>query len=395
MERVHSGILARDPPERAKSIGAGNKTVGFLDWILGRRTDDRVIPHTNRVRRSEQPHSDAGSTSAVATLERPAKAVADSASQSESSENWWAPEGVTQTELPAIARPELTPEAIALENTLVSHFDGHDLSIPPLPRTAEKVLERLRDPGVNLPKIAEDIAEDQVLAAAVLRLVNSPMYRGLSHIASLPLAIARLGTNIVRTMMVQQSVRASLFDKQIGNRALAEVVWRRSLGSACIMRSLSRFTKVDQEDAFLVGLLHDIGNVMVLRIMHAQQMVMHDSLDVATFEYLCHETHQEFGELIADAWGLPEALKALIAKHHTYPESDDPLRLQRLQLIASDSIAAMLGYAPTAQLNLLGSRAILELGLADPDNPNGGSPSFLEYLRELPDMLAEATDIGA
>ena len=368
--------------------------MGFLDWILGRRTDDRVIPHTNRVRRSEQPHSDAGSTSAVATLERPAKAVDDSASQSESSENWWAPEGVTQTELPAIARPVLTPEAIALENTLVSHFDGHDLSIPPLPRTAEKVLERLRDPGVNLPKIAEDIAEDQVLAASVLRLVNSPMYRGLSHIASLPLAITRLGTKIVRTMMVQQSVRASLFDKQIGNRALAEVVWRRSLGSACIMRSLSRFTKVDPEDAFLVGLLHDIGNVMVLRIMHAQQTVMHDSLDVATFEYLCHETHQEFGELIADAWGLPEALKALIANHHTYPESDDPLRLQRLQLIAADSIAAMLGYAPTAQLQLLGSRAIRELGLADPDKRKGCSQDFLRYMLELPTLLAEETDIG-
>ena len=50
---------------------------------------------------------------------------------------------------------------------------------------------------------------------------------------------------------------------------------------------------MDEEDAFLTGLLHDIGNVIVLRIMLDNNAVAQYDLDASTFDYLCFETHSE------------------------------------------------------------------------------------------------------
>ena len=152
------------------------------------------------------------------------------------------------------------------------------------------------------------------------------------------------------------------------------------------MRELSRFTTLDQEDAFLIGLLHDIGSVIVLRIAQAQKRYSGYEVDVDSFDYLCYECHQEFGELVAEQWHLPEALKALIADHHTYPSSDDPLRVERLQLQVADMINSLLGYARPASYHLLEARAVQELGLAERGD-------FAAFLNELPDTVEEALDI--
>ena len=84
----------------------------------------------------------------------------------------------------------MSTEARALENALVSHFDGHDLTIPSLPRVPEGVLRELRSSDCDYGKVAGLIAEDQVIAAAVIRMANSPIYGGVqtrSPPCSLPL----------------------------------------------------------------------------------------------------------------------------------------------------------------------------------------------------------------
>jgi HD-like signal output (HDOD) protein len=149
------------------------------------------------------------------------------------------------------------------------------------------------------------------------------------------------------------------------------------------MRGLSEFIKIDPEDALATGLLHDIGNVIVLRVVSeeknlGQVMPDHDSL-----EYLCYETHQEFGELVAKEWNMPPQLKELIQNHHTYPKPDDPLRTPRLALILTDMISQMLGYAPPASYNLPESRPVKDLGLA-------GRENFLKFLHDLPGQIDES-----
>jgi len=320
----------------------------------------------------------------VATAVEPSEASKDSGADAEAS-RWWAPKEGAATELPPAIQPELTHEARAFENLLISNFDGHNLSLPPMPGTLERVLQNLRDPKCEFGKVAGIIGEDQANAAAVLRMVNSPLYRGTVEITSLKMAITRLGTKALKTLMMHQALRKSTFGGRSALRPVAEVIWKRSLASAYIMRGLSQFTRTDMDDAFLIGLLHDVGNVIVLRAAQDAHMAGHLEIDMETFEYFCYEFQQEFGELIAVAWSLPGSLKEIIVDHHDYPPDDHSLRTERIQLLLADMINAMVGYGPQANLDLMNSRPVRDLGLRDRGD-------FSAYLDDLPDGLYELVE---
>lgn len=295
---------------------------------------------------------------------------------------WWAPEGVTQTEPLTPNSINLSTEARALEERLISHFDGHDLVLPPMPTVADKVLKRLRDTRSGAAQIAKDLSEDPVIAGDVLRMSNSVLYRGAEKITTLPAAVARLGANALRTVMMHQSLRAAVFYAKGETLEFAKLVWANCLASGVVMRELAKLLREREEDAFMAGLLHDIGNVIVLRLAHEQSKFTHSWLDLPTFEYLCHEAHQELGELIAQGWQLSPMLQSLIADHHSIPAADDSLCKERWMLIATDMICQMLDYGPQAQYDLLRTRAFQELRLTE-------RADIYEWLNALPGRVEE------
>jgi len=316
---------------------------------------------------------------AVAALDAPPEPAPEPAEQpaEQNASAWWLVEGATLREPAAVKRPDLSAEAIALEELLVSHFDGHDLEIPTLPHVPQRVLSRLRSRDCTVADLAREISEDQVVAAAVLRTCNSPMFRGLEKITALTPAVARLGSRALQTLMMHQSLRAAMFHSKSGDNDLANILWTRSLAAAVVMHELAPLTTVEREDAFLIGLLHDIGNVMVLRLVRTHERMAGTRIDLEAFEYLCHECHQEFGELIARAWKLPGVLASLIAGHHDRPHPGDPLATERWLVQLADMIIALLGYAPHAPYDLLNSLPAGELGLAN-------DAAFAATLPQLP-----------
>ena len=341
--------------------------MGLWDWLTGGKN-----------KQTSNPAFDGAAT----CLAEPESGASDSTQTDERSAPWWAPSDASVLEIQTMPRPDLLPEARALENVLVSHFDGHDLNMPPLPHVVERVLAKLRDAKCSLSQIADLIAEDQVVAASILRMANSPLYRGLNRITAIRPAVTRLGSRAVQTLMLHESVRSTMFSAAGNYKEYAKLLWKCSFAGACVMRELSRFTKIDAEDAFLMGLLHDIGSVIVLRIAHTQRKFSSYELDIDTFDYLCAECHQEFGELVADAWKLPTSLKNLIADHHTPAAEDDPQRVERLLLQVSDMCCSLLNHAPFVAYNLLESHAVKALGLHD-------QPDFERVLKNLPGIIDE------
>jgi len=349
--------------------------VGLWDWIwntitgkYGTGADGPVAPTTEKV----------AETTVAVLEETPTREFPEEIAASA----WWSPEGVTRTELYAPERPELSLQARAFENVLISNFDGHNLTMPPMPRIMERVLTLLRESSCDFDKVAEIISEDQVHAAAVLRLANSPLYRGMQEITAIKPAITRLGARALRTLMMHMAMKRATFSSRGGFREISELIWRRSLAAACIMRGLSRFTAIDPEDAFLIGLLHDIGNVIVLRLAQQETVAHHYEIDLDEFEYFCHEAHQEFGELVAGEWKLPERLRLLIADHHEYPAEGDPLRHDRLLLQLTDMINSMIGYGPPVSYDLLRTPHVQSLKLDERQD-------FHDFLAGLPDELDE------
>ncbi len=342
--------------------------MGLWQWIWDRLIGGRG-PH-------EPPATAVRRGTDIAVMEPPPESDTDA--------SWWRPEGATRTEPAPVERPPWGDLARALENRLAVNLSGQNLDLPPLPQVPHRVLQRLRDPHCDFGDLVNDIAEDQVIAASVLRLANSPLYRGRDAISTLPTAVTRIGAKALKTLMLHQSLRSAT----LGGRKphpLAERIWHRSLVSAIIMRELSRFTRLDAEDAFLIGLLHDIGSVVVLREVSAQASISRGTVDTATFEYLCHQSHEAFGELLAGAWGLPAHLKALIADHHRHPPPDDPLRMERLQIMLADMLTAMLAGDEDAAYDLPNAGIVQDLGMAERND-------FYSLLDRLPELVDEYSE---
>lgn len=295
---------------------------------------------------------------------------------------WWIPVGDANLD-PVEPEAETSSPGIAfLENVLVSHFDGHDLTMPLLNSVVERVLPRLGSPNCNIKEITREIGEDQVLAAAVLRTANSPMYRGIQKTSSVSAAVTRIGVKALRTILLHQSMRSAVFGKSSLTRQFANSLWKKSLADACVMRGLAGVLNADQDEHHLIGLMHDIGSILVLRIINDQLKQGCATIDQDAFEYLRRNTHQEFGELIARAWQLPPDLTSLITDHHSNPAPNDPLARQRWMLCLTEMIGGMLYSDTPRNYDILNCTAARSLGLTN-------QPRFAQWLEQLPKQIDE------
>lgn len=317
---------------------------------------------------------EAAGNSATAAPQNPKSSAPESPAA-----RWWTPADGALLEWLPPAQPDLSTEALGLARILSGYTQRNDVRLPTLPRTVERVLRLLADADYSASQVADEIAEDQVISAAVLRLANCALYGGYVRVHTLQAAVTRLGATALRTVMLQHSLQVAE-QRRGGDRYLAAVVWNGSLASAYLMRALAGVLQRDAATAYLTGLLHDIGNVLVLGEAQDQQALLKFRMDLPTFTWLCHEHHQRLGQLIADAWQLPEEFKATIGEHHRPMAPDVPAELAMLTL--ADMIKAMLGYAPPRAYNLAQSEAVRRLGLAD-------RPEFLTLLDRLPDDLAD------
>ncbi len=308
-------------------------------------------------------------------------------------DRWWTPADDALLDVQPLERSApLSAEAEGLDRILGGHHDRDDLRLPALPKAAQRVLQLLASDSRDAGRIAEEAANDQVVALAILRQANSAFYRGRERVSDLRLAVSRLGETVLRSLMLQYSLQVAT-QMGRGDRRLGAIVWNGSLASARIMRAMTELVRdegeatypagaarIGAEDAYLLGLLHDVGNVLVLREAQEQQAALRYQIDALEFDWLCRKHHQQAGMLIADAWNLPDRLKAVVADHHKPIRADTPTELCMLALC--DMLKSMLGYAPRQPYNLPHSAAACALGLAD-------RAAFADLLDALPEELAE------
>jgi putative nucleotidyltransferase with HDIG domain len=203
---------------------------------------------------------------------------------------------------------------------------GH---LPTLPQVLVQIEDALRSEQSAAVDMAEVIREDPPLTASILRVANSVVYRGRfsGRIASIPQAVARLGTSEVRRICLSTAlIRA--FDNY-GAGIQHEEFWQHSLTVATATRIFqsragggSAARKAEAEDAFVAGLLHDVGMFVMDQFFpelfakvreHAGALGI--PLAKAEEELLGLE-HGEIGGVLLRNWGLPARVVDAVAWHH-------------------------------------------------------------------------------
>lgn len=192
---------------------------------------------------------------------------------------------------------------------------GKAIELPVLPATTQKVLSQMSDPDVSIEKIKRLISADPGLATKILTVANSAFYGGFRNIQNLSQAILRLGLSSVRNVVVAVSMKNVY--KRFG--LTEKLLWEQMMGSALVANLTARATRLaDPEDAFIGGLLHDVGKIVMNNeypesFSRVIERVYNDSVDFSLAEKdHFNFTHREVGATVVKKWGFPESLELLV-----------------------------------------------------------------------------------
>jgi putative nucleotidyltransferase with HDIG domain len=195
-----------------------------------------------------------------------------------------------------------------------------DAAIPMLPDFAHRVIDMVSDEDVSVAQLAGVVSKDQVLASRLLGLANSAYFAAMSQISTVQEAIVRMGTAAVRNLVVTVCFYSRMQDRNVyGERG--KPLLEHGIGTAYMARLVAEWCGLDEEEAFMYGLLHDIGKLVILKAAHdvrrqTGQAVPEDVLDAVMIEL-----HAEVGARVLRRWRLPALLDEPIVHHHDWTQA--------------------------------------------------------------------------
>ncbi len=248
----------------------------------------------------------------------------------------------------------------AVRDEVTTAISKDQLQLPTLPEVALNIRDAAEREDISANELADVIAGDPSLAARVLKVANSPMYRGAREIETISTAVSRLGIdytcNLATGLAMQQMFQAT---SEVIDRKL-RAVWAQATQVAAISTVLARnFTKLKGDQAMLAGLTHNIGALPVLTWAEEHDRLLNDSF---TLDRVIDEIHGELGGLILRNWKFPAEIAAVPVQHTQYDRDS-----QQTDYVDVVMVAHLQTYAgthhPCAQLDWSTIKAFGKLGL--------------------------------
>jgi HD-like signal output (HDOD) protein len=249
-----------------------------------------------------------------------------------------------------LAPADRTSDLPALLDRLLS---GQALQVRQLPAAAQQALAVCDDPLAGLAQLVPLFLKDPTLTQALLRLANSAYYGGGEPVVGLREAVQRVGVGGVRSVILEATVKGMLCRPGGAFGVLASHTWEHMARTAPIARNLARPLGADPDQAFAMGLLHDVGKLVLFDAATALRGERKRDLQLAdaVIPRLVHDLHEPLGGLAIHAWGLGPAAALAVGRHHRSPPPPwhDPLN-EALHVAEQADYAAMKGQ----RLDLLG-----------------------------------------
>lgn len=183
------------------------------------------------------------------------------------------------------------------------------VDLPTLPKVVMSLVSAIEDPNSNARIIHQIMSNDPVLAAKILKLVNSSFYGLATQISSIQQAVVILGFNTVRSM----ALSASVFDTFTTSVFSHEGFWQQSLACALMCEKLSGISNnLREEVCFSAGLLHGIGKIILDQYAENEfgkiiSLAQEKKLEFIEAEKEVYDTsHAEIGYWLVNRWKLPE-----------------------------------------------------------------------------------------
>ncbi len=194
----------------------------------------------------------------------------------------------------------------------IDDFFSSVANLPSLPKVVQEVMLMLNGDNVDVHRLSSTIEQDAVIAAKVLKMANSSFYGVTRAVKSIDDAVAILGLSKLRTLVVACGVTSAVhhvhgFD--------LKRFWTHSLVAAGVSRDIAKQLGRDVEVAYLAGLLHNIGDLLL----HLAMPVKASEIETACIDSSAEKRrlveldmigldHCQIGEALALRWGFPREI---------------------------------------------------------------------------------------
>ncbi len=265
-----------------------------------------------------------------------------------------------------------TPEAIADSAVKgISH-------IATLPEVTMKIIALVEDPTSTAQDLHNIIANDPALCSRILKVVNSAFYGLPRQIGSINRAVVLLGLNAVKNIAIAASLAKLFKGGEVSAKFNAKELWTHSIASATCCKLIADELKLGLPDeAFLAGLIHDIGTMVALQSDRAKLVQVYDKLTFSADGVPQQELrelersvmgadHEDLGRALCEMWKFPKSFTYVAGHHHDPTELPENSRTLTWVVYVADRITAdlKLGYRSDIRDTTISGAARDALGLS-------------------------------
>jgi len=218
-----------------------------------------------------------------------------------------------------------TPKNLAknqLFHDCYQFMQSDSLDLPTIPDVSFKINKAINDSAANNNKIARVVQIDPSITARLIKISNSPLYRGRRKIESCPEALTRLGLKTAQQIITTFALKGVFNAKSPIIRKKMHELWQHSSYVASISAVLAHKTPgFDPDKAMLAGLIHDIGIVPILAYADKQPDILKNPKDLVE---TVHKLRIKIGVQILHKWGFHEDFANVITHAENWFRDDTP-----------------------------------------------------------------------
>lgn len=235
--------------------------------------------------------------------------------------------------------------------TLRQRIEAIRRYLPPVPGVFAELVQLLHDESVDMRTLGRVIGRDPAMSINVLRVANSAFYGLSNRVRTIEHAVTMLGLREI-TGVCMACETARVFKPLPGDKHVdLHAFWLHSVATAVLSRVFSSQFRVEpQGQAYLAGLLHDIGQLIMDRFLHDEykqvvQLTYDENIPLIEAEIrVLGESHGTVGGWLMDKWQLPGVYSHIASFHHAVNRAPEENRLIVATVSLADQIARLKGF---------------------------------------------------
>ncbi|MGC8554940.1 MAG: HDOD domain-containing protein [Candidatus Acidulodesulfobacterium sp.] len=215
-------------------------------------------------------------------------------------------------------------------------------NIPTLPKVLTKISEEIDNDNFSIKNIGDLMSRDVSLSARILKIVNSPFYGFPQRIYNINHAIVLLGANVLKSIVISTSVFTAMKETMTGlsehslfcaftSKHIAQEINKniKKTGKLKSNEQQKQQQAVDPDNMFAVGLLHDIGKIIIATTFKEDfktilEIAQKEERPIDLIEHeILNISHDQLGYMLVKEWNLPAAIYIPIKYHHNPALADD------------------------------------------------------------------------